>query len=156
MPKLFNVLFLGLAIGAFAAPVIAQDNQPSSSSSPAQKSNTGQQAKPATQVELNQLAAAGAITACENILRNKVASKDALPSSALGVAWVIDNFHGGLIEGNPNKIALQQLVSGSFVQILGVTKQICYEKFTAADKKFVDEAIASINDQIKSQQKTSK
>ena len=156
MPNLFKVLFLGLMLGAVAAPVSALDNQPPSSAIPSQKGNTGQQAKPATQIELNQLAAAGAITACENNLRNKVAIKDALPSSALGVAWVIDNFHGGLVEGNPNKIATQQLVSGSFVQILGVTKQICYEKFSAADKKFVDEAIASITDQMKSQQKNSK
>ena len=156
MSKLLKILSLGLVIGTFTVPVIAQESQPSTSNTSAQKGNTGPQAKPATQIELNQLAAAGAITACESNMRNKIAIKDALPASALGVAWVIDNFHGGLVEGNSSKISIQQLVSGSYVQILGVIKGICYEKFSASDKKYVDEAIASISEQMKSQQKTTK
>jgi len=156
MANLSKIFILGLVICAFAAPSIAQDNQPSSSATPSRKSNSGQEAKPISQIELDKLAAVGTITACENNIRNKIAIKDALPTSAIGVAWVIDKFHGGLIEGNPNKIATQQLFVGSYVQILGATKNICYENFSAADKKFVDDEILKINDQMKSQQKTSK
>lgn len=108
--------------------------------------------KPATLETMNAMALAAAVNVCELAVEQKVPVQTAVISNAKAITYVVTATNGSQIAG-AGKLEANQIVNGTIVQIVGRVKQGCYQKITAADKKFLDEVIAQFTAQTKDQPK---
>jgi hypothetical protein len=114
-----------------AAPVMAQ----------AQAAST----KPATQEEVATYSTMGAVASCDLAVRQQVPLTKSLPATSAMVAYILSARHGSEIQGVSNgKLSNEQLIQGSFIQIVGGVRRGCYDKLGADDKKEVDQIISQV------------
>jgi hypothetical protein len=98
-------------------------------------------AKPITQEAMNDMALAAAVNVCEMAVEDKVAVQKTVLATAKGMTFVVTNRYGSQVAG-AGKLEPQQIANGSIIQIVGRVRQGCYDKLSAADKKFVDEILS--------------
>ncbi len=112
-----------------AAPVLAQ----------------GAATKPATQEEVNLYSTRGAVSVCDLAVSEQVPVTKSLVANSRMVAYVIANRHGSEIAGvGSSKLGNDQLVQGSYIQIVRWVRQGCYDKLSATDKEVIDKVIAQL------------
>ena len=142
------VLFSGI-------PCFAQGDQANPQSTPSAPGKSPTLVnKPATSQDIIQLSTTGTISACILAQSKKASFSDALQASAFAVAWVIENFHGSMVEGSNVKIPQVNLFNLSAIQIIGNAKNNCYDKLSTDDKKFIDENFAKMEQQFKNAPKS--
>lgn len=101
--------------------------------------------KPATQEEVAVYTTMGAVAACDLAVRQQVPLSKALPATSAMVAYVLSTRHGSQIQGVSNgKLNDEQLMQGSFIQIVGGIRRGCYDKLNATDKKEVDTIVSQV------------
>ena len=147
-------LFAALVLGV--TPSVAQNSSSGQSSAQATPKAAGAtNTKPASQELLNQMMVAASVSTCEIVIGKKVSFQDAMIANAAGIAYVIQNFHGGRVEGAPNKLEFPQLVDGTGIRIILFTKgSTCYPKLVDSDKKFIDDAAAKFDEAVKKSSNT--
>ena len=63
---------------------------------------------------------------------------------------LVTNRYGSQVAG-AGKLSTEQIANGSIIQIVARVKQGCYDRLTAADKKFVDGVLSEVEKAAKSQ-----
>ncbi len=108
--------------------------------------------RPASDREVNIYNQMGAINIC--VLATKQVGLDkSLPANLEMIVSTLNFVHGGIIQGaNSNKqLEANQLANGTVFGVVPRIKQMCYDKFTAADKKTVDDLMAQIQKALQGQ-----
>lgn len=101
--------------------------------------------KPATQDEVATYSTMGAVASCDLAVRQQVPLAKSLPATSAMVAYILSSRHGSEIQGvSSGKLNNEQLIQGSFIQIVGGVRRGCYDKLSAADKKEVDSIISQV------------
>ena len=105
----------------------------------------GAATKPASQDDVNLYSTMAAVSACDLAVGEQVPlAKSLLPNSRM-VAYVLATRHGSEIAGvGSGKLGNDQLVQGSYIQIVRWVRQGCYDKLSATDKELVDKVIAQM------------
>jgi hypothetical protein len=108
--------------------------------------------KPATALEVNIYNQMGAVNIC-SLATNKVPFDKSLPASIEMIVSTLNFVHGGIVQGanNNSKLEVAQLANGTAFSVIPRVKQICYDKFTAEDKKKIDDLLAQIQRVLKGQ-----
>ena len=106
-------------------------------------------AKPATQEEIFLYTQMGAISTCTLVLDGKIPLDKAIPANVIMIVSVIKGKHGSSIVGAPERLQDEQLTNGTFVQLIGKIKRLCYDKMSASDKSSIDKDISAIEKSIK-------
>jgi hypothetical protein len=94
----------------------------------------------------------GAINIC--VLATKQVGLDkSLPANLEMIVSTLNFVHGGIIQGanNNKKLETNQLANGTVFGVVPRIKQMCYDKFTATDKKTVDDLMAQIQKALQGQ-----
>lgn len=118
------------------APAMAQTAPPAP---PAQAT------RPATDREVNIYNQMGAVNIC--VLATKQVSLDkSLPANLEMIVSTLNFVHGGVIQGanNNKKLEPNQLANGTIFGVVPRIKQMCFDKFSATDKKTIDDLMAQI------------
>jgi hypothetical protein len=108
--------------------------------------------KAASSENLESMILAAAVTSCQLAISQKVPIEKASIASAEAVAFVVSRRNGSQIEG-VGKLEMNQLVQGSFIQVIVGIKNGCYPKLEATDKQFVDNVYSQIEKSAKTQPK---
>ncbi|MGB5136323.1 MAG: hypothetical protein WBN89_14225 [Prochlorococcaceae cyanobacterium] len=116
----------------------------------AQAQAPGAAARPISQDAMNDMALAAAVNVCEMAVEEKVAVQKTVLSAAKAMTYVVTNRYGSQV-ANAGKLQPEQIANGSIIQIVGRVRQGCYDKLTAADKKFVDDILAEYNKAVQGQ-----
>ena len=107
---------------------------------------------PASDRDVNIYNQMGAVNIC--VLATKQVGLDkSLPASLEMIVSTLNFVHGGIIQGaNGNKkLEPNQLANGTIFGVVPRIKQMCYDKFTAEDKKTIDDLMAQIQKALKGQ-----
>lgn len=124
-----------------ASPALAQAPAPAPAPAPPQAPPT----RAATQEELALYTTMGAVASCDLAVRSQVPLTKSLPSTTSMVAYILSTRHGSEIQGvSTGKLSNEQLMQGSFIQIVGGIRRGCYDKLPATDKKEVDTIVAQV------------
>jgi len=99
---------------------------------------------------MNDMALAAAVNVCELAVEEKVPVQKSVLSTAKAMTYVVTNVYGSQVAG-VGRLTAEQIANGSIVQVVGRVRQGCYDKLTAADKKFVDDILAEVNRAAESQ-----
>jgi hypothetical protein len=91
----------------------------------------------------------GAISTCSLVINGKIPLDKAIPANVEMVVSVIKGKHGSSVLGAPEKLQDEQLASGTFVQLIGRVKRLCYDKMSTLDKSSIDKDISAIEKSIK-------
>jgi hypothetical protein len=133
-----------LASGAIAPlPALAQAAAPGGAA-PA--------TRPASDRDVNIYNQMGAVNIC--VLATKQVGLDkSLPASLEMIVSTLNFVHGGIIQGanNNKKLEANQLANGTIFGVVPRIKQMCFDKFTAADKKTIDDLMAQIQKALQGQ-----
>lgn len=108
--------------------------------------------RPASDRDVNIYNQMGAINIC--VLATKQVNLDkSLPASLEMIVSTLNFVHGGIIQGanNNKKLEPNQLANGTIFGVMPRVKQMCYDKFTAQDKKTVDDLMAQIQKALQGQ-----
>lgn len=108
--------------------------------------------RPASDRDVNVYNQMGAINIC--VLATKQVGLDkSLPANLEMIVSTLNFVHGGIIQGanNNKKLEANQLANGTVFGVVPRIKQMCYDKFTAADKKTVDDLMAQIQKALQGQ-----
>lgn len=108
--------------------------------------------RPASDRDVNVYNQMGAINIC--VLATKQVGLDkSLPASLEMIVSTLNFLHGGIIQGanNGKKLETNQLANGTVFGVVPRIKQMCYDKFTATDKKTVDDLMAQIQKALQGQ-----
>ena len=152
--KLALLVFSGLLIFGYSGSSLAQDKQSTQSLTPTDKSEKNENNfRPATQQDLIQMVTAGGVASCALAQQKKLSFSESLQASAFGVAWVIENLHGSKVEDSKDKISKLNLLNGSAWQMLQIAKDLCYDKLSVEDRKFIDDNYAAIGGKLKDAKK---
>jgi hypothetical protein len=110
--------------------------------------------KPATQDEVATYSTMGAVASCDLAVRQQVPLSKSLPATSAMVAYILSTRHGSQIQGvSTSKLSNEQLIQGSFIQIVGGIRRGCYDKLSAADKKEVDTIVSQVEKAAAADQK---
>jgi hypothetical protein len=120
---------LALATGLAVAPARAQAQAAA--------------AKPASMELMNDLALAAAVNVCELAVEDKVPVQKTVISNAKAVTFLVTNRYGSQVAG-AGKLEADQIANGTIIQVVARVKQGCYDRLTAADKKFVDDVMTEV------------
>ncbi len=99
---------------------------------------------------MGDLALTAAVTACELAVGEKLPVQKSVIASAKAITFLVSNRYGSQVAG-AGKLSNDQIANGTIIQIVARVKQGCYDRITAADKKFVDEVISEVEKAAKSQ-----
>lgn len=108
--------------------------------------------RPASDRDVNVYNQMGAINIC--VLATKQVGLDkSLPANLEMIVSTLNFVHGGIIQGanNNKKLEANQLANGTIFGVVPRIKQMCYDKFTATDKKTVDDLMAQIQKALQGQ-----
>jgi len=108
--------------------------------------------KPATDREVNIYNQMGAVNICV-LATNQVGIDKSLPANLEMIVSTLNFVHGGIIQGANNNAKLQpnQLANGTVFGVVPRVKQMCFDKFSAADKKTIDDLMAQIQKALQGQ-----
>ena len=137
----FSPAWISAAAAALAASVAI---------APAQAQAPAAAAKPAAMELMNDLALTSAVNACELAVAEKVPLEKSVIASAKAITFLVTNRYGSQVAG-AGKLSTEQIANGSIIQIVARVKQGCYDRITAADKKFVDGVLSEVEKAAKSQ-----
>ncbi|MFM7453750.1 MAG: hypothetical protein ACKO1V_07265 [Cyanobium sp.] len=107
-------------------------------------------AKPAPMELMNDLALTAAVNSCELAVAEKLPVEKSVIASAKAITFLVTNRYGSQVAG-AGKLSTEQIANGSIIQIVARVKQGCYDRLTAADKKFVDGVLSEVEKAAKSQ-----
>jgi hypothetical protein len=99
---------------------------------------------------MNDMALAAAVNVCELAVEDKVPVQKSVLSNAKAMTYVVTNVYGSQVAG-VGRLTADQIANGSIVQVVGRVRQGCYDKLTAADKKFIDDILAEVNRAVQGQ-----
>jgi hypothetical protein len=105
---------------------------------------------PITQQGMNDMALAAAVNVCELAVEEKVPVQKSVLSTAKAMTYVVTNVYGSQVAG-PGRLEAEQIANGSIIQVVSRVRQGCYDKLTAADKKFIDDILAEYNRAVQAQ-----
>lgn len=108
--------------------------------------------RPASDRDVNIYNQMGAVNIC--VLATKQVGLDkSLPASLEMIVSTLNFVHGGIIQGanNNKKLEANQLANGTVFGVVPRIKQMCFDKFTAADKKTIDDLMAQIQKALQGQ-----
>ncbi len=101
--------------------------------------------RPASDRDVNIYNQMGAVNIC--VLATKQVGLDkSLPANLEMIVSTLNFVHGGIIQGanNNRKLETNQLANGTVFGVVPRIKQMCFDKFTAQDKKTIDDLLAQI------------
>ena len=132
-----------LTSNGFALAVPQAPSRPASSSTPTRS---------ATDRDVNVYNQMGAINICVQATK-QVGLDKSLPANLEMIVSTLNFVHGGIIQGanNNKKLEANQLANGTIFGVVPRIKQMCYDKFTATDKKTVDDLMAQIQKALQGQ-----
>ena len=133
-----------LAAGAMAPAAVMAQSAPPAVGAPA--------TRPATDRDVNVYNQMGAVNIC--VLATKQVSLDkSLPANLEMIVSTLNFVHGGIIQGanNNKKLEANQLANGTVFGVVPRIKQMCFDKFSAADKKTIDDLMAQIQKALQGQ-----
>lgn len=133
-----------LAAGSLAPVPVRAQSAPPAVGAPA--------TRPATDRDVNIYNQMGAVNIC--VLATKQVSLDkSLPANLEMIVSTLNFVHGGIIQGANNNAKLQpnQLANGTIFGVVPRVKQMCFDKFSAADKKTIDDLMAQIQKALQGQ-----
>lgn len=107
-------------------------------------------AKPASLELMNDLALTAAVSSCEMAVEDKVPVQKSVITNAKAITFLVTNRYGSQVTG-AGKLAPEQILNGTIIQVVARVKQGCYPRLTAADKKFVDDVISEVEKSAQSQ-----
>ena len=105
---------------------------------------------PISQQGMNDMALAAAVNVCELAVEEKVPVQKSVLSTAKAMTYVVTNRYGSQVAG-AGRLEAEQIANGSIIQVVGRVRQGCYDKLSAADKKFVDDILSEYNKAVQSQ-----
>lgn len=117
---------------------------------PAAAQAQGGPSGPIPQQGMNDMALAAAVNVCELAVEEKVPVQKSVLSTAKAMTYVVTNVYGSQVAG-AGRLTAEQIANGSIVQVVGRVRQGCYDKLTAADKKFIDDILSEVNRAMQSQ-----
>lgn len=117
---------------------------------PAAAQAQGGPSGPISQQGMNDMALAAAVNVCELAVEEKVPVQKSVLSNAKAMTYVVTNVYGSQVAG-PGRLTSEQIANGSIIQVVGRVRQGCYDKLTAADRKFIDDILAEVNRAVQSQ-----
>lgn len=101
--------------------------------------------KPASQEDVATYTTMGAVASCDLAVRQQIPLAKTLPATSAMVAYVLSIRHGSEIKGVSNgKLSNEQLMQGSYIQIVGAIRRGCYDKLNEADKKEIDNVVTQL------------
>lgn len=132
-----------LTSNGFALAVPQAPSRPASSNAPTRS---------ATDRDVNVYNQMGAINICVQATK-QVGLDKSLPANLEMIVSTLNFVHGGIIQGanNNKKLEANQLANGTIFGVVPRIKQMCYDKFTATDKKTVDDLMAQIQKALQGQ-----
>ena len=78
--------------------------------------------------------------------KSKVKFDEAITSAANNLTAIIINKHGGLLEElGPDKLSDDQILKGSYLQLVGGAIQVCPDQIPEKEKKNFSETLKKIN-----------
>jgi hypothetical protein len=106
--------------------------------------------RPASDRDVNIYNQMGAVNICV-LAASQVGLDKSLPANLEMIVSTLNFVHGGIIQGanNNKKLEPNQLANGTVFGVVPRIKQMCYDKFSAADKKTVDDLMAQIQKALK-------
>jgi len=106
--------------------------------------------RPASDRDVNIYNQMGAVNICV-LATSQVSLDKSLPANLEMIVSTLNFVHGGIIQGanNNKKLEPNQLANGTVFGVVPRIKQMCYDKFSAADKKTVDDLMAQIQKALK-------
>lgn len=108
--------------------------------------------RPASDREVNIYNQMGAVNIC--VLATKQVSLDkSLPANLEMIVSTLNFVHGGIIQGANNNKRLEpnQLANGTVFGVVPRVKQMCFDKFSAEDKKTIDDLMTQIQKALRGQ-----
>jgi len=99
---------------------------------------------------MGDLALAAAVTVCELAVEDKVPVQKSVIANAKAVTFLVTNRYGSQVVG-AGKLEAEQIANGTIIQVVARVKQGCYDRLTAADKKFVDDVLSEVQKASQSQ-----
>jgi hypothetical protein len=99
---------------------------------------------------MNDMALAAAVNVCELAVEEKVPVQKSVLSTAKAMTYVVTNIYGSQVAG-AGRLEAEQIANGSIIQVVGRVRQGCYDKLTAADKKFIDDILEEYNTAVPAQ-----
>lgn len=96
------------------------------------------------------MALAAAVNVCELAVEEKIPVQKTVLSMAKAMTYVVTNRYGSQVAG-AGRLEAEQIANGSIIQVVGRVRQGCYDKLSAADKKFVDDILSEYNKAVQSQ-----
>ncbi|MFM7547578.1 MAG: serine protease [Cyanobacteriota bacterium] len=130
--------------------VVGVQNETEQRSSLLQLPNFSRSNKPAPMELMNDLAITAAVNSCELAVAEKLPVEKAVIASAKAITFLVTNRYGSQVAG-AGKLSFERIANGSIIQIVARVKQGCYDRLTAADKKFVDGVLSEVEKAAKSQ-----
>ncbi|MGL6133307.1 MAG: hypothetical protein ACRC1L_03840 [Prochlorococcaceae cyanobacterium] len=105
---------------------------------------------PISQQGMNDMALAAAVNVCELAVEEKVPVQKSVLSTAKAMTYVVTNIYGSQVAG-AGRLEAEQIANGSIIQVVARVRQGCYDKLTAADKKFIDDILSEYNKAVQDQ-----
>ncbi|MEX1324762.1 MAG: hypothetical protein AB1Z21_11330 [Synechococcaceae cyanobacterium] len=117
---------------------------------PAAAQTQGAATGPISQQAMGDMALAAAVNVCELAVEEKIPVQKTVLSMAKAMTYVVTTRYGSQVAG-AGRLEAEQIANGSIIQVVGRVRQGCYDKLSAADKKFVDDILSEYNKAVQSQ-----